>query len=115
MWAPSPAAVRTTRAPPRSRRLGFPRTGRDSWYESFFLLLSHEQTGNIRRHCMTHSILRQYPTPLVTLFRQEGSSAGYKCQDLSTIKGLKSTHKWGCRGRSPLPEREVSSHFSLPR
>ncbi len=22
---------------------------------------------------------------------------------------LTSTHKWGCRGRSPLPEREVSS------
>src|SRR6266568_5978959 len=39
MWAGSPAAVRTTRAPPRSRRLEFPRTGRDSWQESFFLLL----------------------------------------------------------------------------
>src|SRR5438105_905699 len=28
---------------------------------------------------------------------------------------LRSTHQWGCRGRSPLPEREVSSHFSLPQ
>src|SRR5258708_5402972 len=27
---------------------------------------------------------------------------------------LTSTHKRGCRGRSPLPEREVSSHVSLP-
>src|SRR5947209_163586 len=80
-WAPSPAAVRTTRAPPRSRRLGFPRKGRDSWYESFFLLLSREYTSNIRRHCMTHSILRQHPTPLVTLFCEEASSAGDKCQD----------------------------------
>jgi len=24
------------------------------------------------------------------------------------------THNWGYRGRSPLPEREVSSHVSLP-
>jgi hypothetical protein len=40
MWAPSPAAVGTTPAPPRSRRLGFPRTGQDSRYESFVLLLS---------------------------------------------------------------------------
>ena len=26
---------------------------------------------------------------------------------------LISTHKLGCRGQGPLPEREVSSHFSL--
>src|SRR5947207_2548813 len=25
---------------------------------------------------------------------------------------LRSTHKWGCRGRSPLPEREVSPEAS---
>src|SRR5438067_5314505 len=31
------------------------------------------------------------------------------------LERLRSTHKWGCRGRSPLPEREVSSHFSLPQ
>src|SRR5260370_4525459 len=61
MWANSPAAVRTTRAPPRSRRREFPRTGRDSWEESCFLLLSREQPGHIRRHCMTHSIPRQHP------------------------------------------------------
>jgi|GEM_PF-3497635 len=38
----------------------------------------------------------------------------YYILDLLDSALLTSTHTWGCKGRSLLPEREVSWHVSLP-